>query len=177
MMQKTFEEMTPEERHTFNTRIEEDCLQDLRKYDLEKAEEDAKRHERLTDLIDAVDSEKPLILDIRGYEIQIVKSLNRDLRRKIINVEKAQDGIEDIDGVEDMMYSLMADICIDDQPERHTDPEFWKMVETETGQMPRILGQAVKMINEEFKAMRGFRKGRGPDTRGDVQDGGGIKKP
>lgn len=127
---------------------------------------DLEEKERLDELIGSLKTDDFMTMDLRGIPVRIQRTLTRSQKRELMNLGKKQEEVP-WEEFEQEMYRFLAEISLDAP---FTRKESWEKVDKETGEILSIYMHAVEILAGEIEAMRGFRRGKGPSSRGDVNN-------
>lgn len=127
--------------------------------------------ERLDELIGKLKVDDFLVVDLKGIEVKIQRTLTRAQRREVMKAEKEELTEEES---EEIMCGFLAEICLEEPFNRK---ESWEEVDKETGKVLEIYVMANDILMEEMEAVRGFRNEGGPGPGRDAPPVGGPKKP
>jgi len=120
--------------------------------------------EKLEQITSAQDAEKEKIRElivnegsrtkeiaVGGQSIRIRATIPREIRRDV----QAHDDEEDVDKTEQMMYSLIAKMCVDAP---FNNPDTWKLIDDETGIAIEVFTAVFKEASDTEAAIKRFRR-------------------
>lgn len=97
---------------------------------------------------------KKLTLDVNGVEITMRAALPKSLRDQLIKIAKAYEAGE-VGEADEQIYDVMSKICLQDP---YTNPEVWKWIDAETGEVPNLMKKMIEMITDLEGAAKRFRR-------------------
>lgn len=169
--------LTPGEMAEMNRAIEDGLTEELREDERTEHEKGLKAREKLDTMVSKLGENNITTLEIAGLKIEIRRMPTSEEKIKMVGLSRLEKGDmtpEKMRELNEEMYELLASMSID---EVLKDPEAWRHLDKETGMVLEIFGMMSKSVGEAIDAVAGFRGKRGSDSKGDVPNGRGPRKP
>lgn len=124
--------------------------------------EDTKNNEEIKELLTLPKKEQDkyaLSIDVFGKTIRIRAIIPFEVRKQIIELQTKDfgDDFEKMKAADDMMYTVMADLCLDAP---WTNQESWRYIDQQLGIAPRVWKDMILAIKTGEVTRKSFRRKR-----------------